>query len=74
LAGSGSAKLVIGTTQRLSTASQRFQCMLAVLRTFVVPPSGSIFNNCWKSTSLPLPTQMMAAPTTIIETKSAMGP
>jgi hypothetical protein len=33
---------VNGTTQRCSTPSQEFQCLLAVLRMLVTPPSGSI--------------------------------
>src|SRR5580692_11327507 len=43
-----------GTTQRLSTPSQRVQCLLLTLRILVVPPSGSIRSNSLKSTGLPL--------------------
>src|SRR5258706_13715307 len=39
--GSGSAKLLQGTTHRLSMPSQRRQCAEAVLPTFVTP--GSVF-------------------------------
>ena len=48
-----SLKELNGTTQRFSVPSQRVQCLLFTLRILVVPPSGSIFSNCWKSTLCP---------------------
>src|SRR5665811_1796986 len=45
---------VNGARQRYSGPSHRFQWALLTLRIFVVPPSGSIRNNCLKSTGLPL--------------------
>ena len=43
----------MGTRHRLAGPSQRSQCLLAVLRTLVVPLSGSMRSSCLKSTSLP---------------------
>src|SRR5205807_1780253 len=51
---------VNGTMHRFSTLSQRFQCLLLVLRMLVVPLSGSIFNNSSKSTALPLALSLSA--------------
>src|SRR3981081_1320372 len=48
-----SPKELNGTTQRFSTPSQRFQCLLFTLRMLVVPPSGSILSNSLKSPRLP---------------------
>src|SRR3954470_19770507 len=50
----------IGTMQRLSTPSQRFQCLLEVFRMLVVPVSGSSRNNSLKSTGLPLASSLAA--------------
>lgn len=44
-----SLKDVKGTRQRFSGPSYRFQCLQAVLRTLVVPLSGSIRSSCLKS-------------------------
>jgi hypothetical protein len=45
---------VKGTTHRCSVPYHRAQCLLAMLRMLVVPPSGSIRSSCLKSNSLPL--------------------
>src|SRR5207302_4767373 len=55
-----SLKELNGTTQRFSTPSQRFQCLLFTLRMLVVPPSGSILSNSLKSTGLPLACSLSA--------------
>jgi hypothetical protein len=45
---------VNGTRQRFSGPSHRCQCLLAVLRIFVVPLSGSNRSSSLKSTGWPL--------------------
>src|SRR5260221_14066735 len=55
-----SLKELNGTTQRLSAPSHRVQCLLFTLRMLVVPPSGSIWSNCLKSTGLPLASSFAA--------------
>lgn len=52
-------KLVNGTRHRLSTPSHRFQCELAVLRTFVVPLSGSIRRSRFEINLLALGPQLV---------------
>src|SRR5665213_1420547 len=55
-----SLKEVKGTTQRCSTPSHRFQCLLDVFRMLVVPESGSIRNSSLKSYDLPLASSLAA--------------
>ena len=50
----------IGTRQRLSGPSHRFQCALDVLRMFVVPLSGSSRSSSLKSTAWPLARSLSA--------------
>lgn len=51
---------VNGTTQRCSIPSHRCQCLLLVLRMFVVPLSGSSRSSSLKSTVLPLASSFAA--------------
>ena len=55
-----SLKLVKGTRQRFAGPSQRCQCLLAVLRMFVVPASGSRRSSSLKSTGKPLASSFAA--------------
>jgi hypothetical protein len=52
---------VTGARQRFSGPSQRCQCLLSVLRTLVVPLSGSIFRSSLKSNSAPLARKLVGA-------------
>lgn len=65
---SNSLKDVNGTTRLFAGSSQGFQCADAVLRTSVVPPSGSMRRSSSKSTAFPLassfPARFFAASTT----------
>jgi molecular chaperone IbpA len=50
----------IGTTQRLSTPSHGFQCLLVTLRMLVVPLSGSFRRSSLKSACLPFASSLAA--------------
>ena len=50
----------VRSTQRFPASSQPFQCLLEVLRTFVVPMPGPFSRSSSKMTSLPLPRRFIS--------------